>query len=258
VPYLLIVSLTITGILVIVKVTINNGGVTELPPGTTSIAVAVDLVMLTVRDGVFSVLLITRGLVPYKGRWALPGGFVTDGEDLPDAAERELEEETGVATPGAHLEQLGTYGAPRRDPRGRVLSVAYLALLPETPMPAAGSDAADARWTAVDKVLADDHLLAFDHHQIVADGVERARAKLEYSPLATAFCPPSFTIAELRRVYETVWGTLLDARNFHRKVTGTPGFVAPTGTTTTRDGGRPAQLYRRGHAPLLHPAMLRP
>lgn len=257
-PYLLIVSLTITRILVIVKMTINTGGMPSLPPGTTMVAVAVDLVMLTVRDGVFSVLLITRGLSPYRGRWALPGGFVVDGEDLLAAAVRELQEETGVATPGGHLEQLGTYGSPRRDPRGRVISVAYLALLPETPVPAAGSDAMDARWTPVDQVLADRSLLAFDHHQIVAEGVERARSKLEYSPLAAAFCPPAFTIAELRRVYETVWGTPLDARNFHRKVTNTEGFVEPTGDTTTRDGGRPAQLYKRGPTNLLHPAMLRP
>jgi 8-oxo-dGTP diphosphatase len=88
--------------------------------------------------------------------------------------------------------------------------------------------------------------------------VERARAKLEYSPLGAAFCEPEFTIAELRRVYEAVWGTTLDPRNFHRKVTGTPGFVVATGHTTTRDGGRPAQLYRSGTASLLHPAMLRP
>jgi 8-oxo-dGTP diphosphatase len=106
--------------------------------------------------------------------------------------------------------------------------------------------------------LADDARLAFDHHVILRDGVERARAKLEYSPLATSFCRERFTIAELRRVYEAVWGTTLDPRNFHRKVTTTPGFVHTTDDTTTRDGGRPAQLYTRGGAVLLHPAMLRP
>ena len=99
--------------------------------------------------------------------------------------------------------------------------------------------------------------LAFDHNRILADGVERARAKLEYSPLATAFCPPEFTVAELRRVYELVWDTRLDPRNFHRKVTGAEGLLEPTGRTTTRDGGRPAQLYRRGKAELLYPPMLR-
>ena len=90
-----------------------------------------------------------------------------------------------------------------------------------------------------------------------ADGLERARAKLEYSPLAAAFCADEFTVAELRHVYEVVWGTELDPRNFHRKVTGSPGFLAPTGRTTTRNGGRPAQLYRRGKATLLNPPISR-
>lgn len=99
--------------------------------------------------------------------------------------------------------------------------------------------------------------LAFDHGAILRDGVERARAKLEYTPLGAVFCPPEFTVAELRQIYEAVWGTSLDPRNFHRKVTGTPGFVVVTGASTTRNGGRPAQLYRRGPATLLHPAMLR-
>jgi len=220
------------------------------------VTVAVDLVVLTVRDGSLVALVVRRGVAPYKGRWALPGGFVLPDEDLPDTAARELEEETGLRQ--AHLEQLATYGAPRRDPRGRVISVAYLALLPDLPAPVAGSDASDARWADVDELLADRKQLAFDHHVILRDGVERARSKLEYSPLAAAFCPEEFTIAELRRVYEAVWGTELDPRNFHRKVTGTPGFVAPTRATTTRDGGRPAQLYRAGTATLLHPPMLRP
>lgn len=214
----------------------------------------VDLVVLTVRDGALSVLLVRRGAPPYKGRWALPGGFVRDDEDLLDAAERELEEETGLGTVRVHLEQLRTYGAPRRDPRGRVVTVAYLALVPDLPAPVAGTDASVARWTAVETVPR----LAFDHDRILADGVERARAKLEYTPLAAAFCAPEFTIAELRHIYEAVWGTELDARNFHRKVTGTAGFVVETGASTTRNGGRPARLYRRGQAVLLHPAMLRP
>lgn len=216
--------------------------------------VTVDLVVLTVRDGVLSALLVRRGAPPYKGRWALPGGFVRDDEDLLDAAERELHEETGLAVVRMHLEQLRTYGDPRRDPRGRVVTVAYLALLPDLPAPVAGTDASGARWTPVEAVSR----LAFDHDRILAEGVERARAKLEYTPLAAAFCATEFTIAELRHVYEAVWGTELDPRNFHRKVTGTPGFVVETGESTTRNGGRPAQLYRRGAAVLLHPAMLRP
>ncbi|MCB0988367.1 MAG: NUDIX hydrolase [Acidimicrobiales bacterium] len=230
----------------------------QVDPDPFPFAVAVDLVVLTVRDGQLQVLVIERGTEPFKGRLALPGGFVLEDEDLLDAAERELAEETGVLGVRFHLEQLGTYGSPTRDPRGRVLAVAHLALLPDLTTPVAGSDAAAARWMPTAALLASPRKLAFDHHQILSDGVERARAKLEYSPLATAFCPEMFTINELRQVYEAVWGTELDPRNFHRKVTGTEGFVESTGKTTTRQGGRPAQLYRPGTADLLHPAMLRP
>lgn len=220
-----------------------------------SFAVTVDLVVLTVRDSALTVLLVRRGGEPHMGRWALPGGFVHAEEDLPDAAERELAEETGLAEPSGHLEQLASYGAPGRDPRGRVVTVAYLALLPDLPVPVAGTDAAAAQWWPVDAVR--DRDLAFDHDRILADGVERARSKLEYTSLATAFCPPEFTIATLRSVYETVWGVALDPRNFHRKVSSTAGFVVPTGRSTAGEPGRPAQLYRRGPATLLHPPMLR-
>jgi 8-oxo-dGTP diphosphatase len=221
------------------------------------LGLAADLVILTVRDGALQVLLIRRGIAPYRGRWALPGGFVRPDEDLEQTARRELAEETGLSSDRIHLEQVATYGAPDRDPRGRVVSVAYLALVPDLPAPVAGTDAASASWVGVGEVLSDPGRLAFDHHRILSDGVERARAKLEYSPLAAAFCPPEFTISELRGVYEAVWGTPLDPRNFHRKVTKTPDFVEPAGATTTRDGGRPAQLFRRGTATTLYPPMTR-
>lgn len=178
-------------------------------------------------------------------------------EDLEDAARRELVEETGLVADRIHLEQVATYGDPGRDPRGRVVSVAYLALVPDLPAPVAGTDAASASWVPVAEVLADPHRLAFDHHRILTESVERARAKLEYSPLATAFCADEFTISELRGVYEAVWGTPLDPRNFHRKATKTDGFVVPLGATTTRDGGRPAQLFRRGSAQALYPPLTR-
>lgn len=214
--------------------------------------VAVDLVILTVRSARLEVLLVRRGISPFRGRVALPGGFVRPSEDLPAAALRELREETGLPADRIHLEQVATYGAPRRDPRGRVVSVAYLALVPDLPAPVAGSDAASADWYGVPATG-----LAFDHDTILADAVERARAKLEYSPLAAAFCAEEFTISELRGIYEAVWGVELDPRNFHRKATKTPGFVTPTGDTTTRDGGRPAQLFRRGPARTLHPPLTR-
>ncbi|SEF21751.1 8-oxo-dGTP diphosphatase [Amycolatopsis pretoriensis] len=218
-------------------------------------AVTVDLVVLTLTEDELCALVVRRGIEPYQGEWALPGGFVREDEDLSDAARRELAEETGLAPGTVHIEQLAGYGAPDRDPRMRVVTVAYLALAPDLPTPSAGTDAAEARWTPVRTLTRE--RLAFDHDRILADGVERARAKLEYSPLATAFCAPEFTVAELRRVYELVWDTRLDPRNFHRKVTGAEGLLEPTGRTTTRDGGRPAQLYRRGKAELLYPPMLR-
>ena len=220
-------------------------------------AVAVDLVVLTIRSERLCALVVKRGIVPFRGRWALPGGFILPDEDLADAAVRELAEETGLAELTVHLEQLATYGSPRRDPRGRVISVAHLAMAPDLPTPRAGSDAAAARWTPVDDLLVEPRGLAFDHHRILADGVERARAKLEYTPLGAAFCAEEFTISELRHVYEVVWGTPLDPRNFHRKATGTPGFVTPTGRRTTRVGGRPAQLYRHGDVAVLYPPLLR-
>lgn len=239
-------------------------------------AVTVDLVVLTVRKHALCALAVRRGEPPYQGRWALPGGFVRGDEDLEAAAARELTEETGLRShvpedqdAGAHLEQLATYGAPQRDPRMRVVSVAHLVLAPDLPSPTPGGDARSARWAPVDSLFGSgdgtgwDNAeqqapLAFDHDQILRDGVERARSKIEYSSLATAFCPPEFTVGELRRVYEAVWGVALDPRNFHRKVTGTPGFLVPTGGTTTRQGGKPAQLFRAGGATLLNPPMLRP
>jgi 8-oxo-dGTP diphosphatase len=221
------------------------------------LGVAADLVILTVREGSLQVLLVRRGIAPYRGRWALPGGFVRPKEDLEEAARRELQEETGLLSDRIHLEQVATYGEPGRDPRGRVISVTYLALVPDLPSPVAGTDAASAEWVAVNEVLTDKARLAFDHHRILTDAVERARAKLEYSPLAAAFCPDEFTISELRGIYEAVWGVQLDPRNFHRKATKTDGFVIPLGATTTRDGGRPAQLFRRGPAATLHPPLTR-
>lgn len=226
----------------------------EPPPA----AVTVDLVVLTIRDCELSVLLVRRGSAPFKGRWALPGGFVEPDEGLDDAAARELAEETGLADVPVHLEQLRTYGTPGRDPRTRVVTVAYLILGPNLADPVAGSDAAAASWMPVATSLRGSATLAFDHRQILSDGVERARAKLEYTPLGTAFCPAEFTVGELRGVYETVWGVSLDPRNFHRKITGAKDFLVATGASTSRNGGRPAMLYRRGSAQLLMPPLLRP
>ena len=217
-------------------------------------SVTVDVVCLTVRDGEFKVLLVRRGERPFKGRLALPGGFVGIDEDLPAAAARELREETGISLPAPPV-QLGTYGAPRRDPRGRTVSVAYLAVAPDLGEAVGGSDAAAADWHDVLPLLDRPRSLAFDHVQILRDAVDRARENLENRPVATAFCRPEFTIAELRGVYEAIWGVRLDPANFHRKATGAPDFVVETGRMSDRGVGRPARLYRRGRAERIHPPL---
>ncbi|MET9469155.1 NUDIX domain-containing protein [Streptomyces sp. NPDC006544] len=232
-------------------------------------AVTVDLAVFTVRDAALHVLLIRRGREPYAGAWALPGGFVLPRESAETAARRELAEETGLSAEvvaALRLDQLRTYSEPDRDPRMRVVSVAFTALVPDLPEPAAGGggDADRARWVPVGEVTGPasgaGFGLAFDHGQILADARSRVGSKLEYSCLATAFCPPQFTLGELQTVYETVWDTVLDRPNFRRKVLATPGFVeaVPGAARLTGGRGKPAALYRPGPATTLHPPLLRP
>jgi 8-oxo-dGTP diphosphatase len=220
-------------------------------------AVTVDLVILTIRQDELQLLLIERGKEPYLGHLALPGGFVMDSETLDQAALRELWEETGLDGHRLHLEQLRTYGDPGRDPRSRVITVAYLALGANLPTPTAGSDAQAARWEPVTKAISGPAALAFDHSTIVREALERARSQLEYTTAAAAFCPDPFTVSDLRQVYEAVWGFPLDPSNFRRKVTRAERFLEPTGEHRLAETGRPAALYRRGTAQLLHPPLLR-
>jgi 8-oxo-dGTP diphosphatase len=215
--------------------------------------ITVDLVVFTIRDGVLNLLVVKRANPPFRHRRALPGGFVRSGEDLFAAAVRELREETGLDAGEFHIEQLHTYGAPKRDPRGRVVTVAYLAIVPNLRQPVGGTDALSAHLMPVSQV----GRLAFDHNQIVADALEAARAKLEYTTLAVSFCPETFTITDLRKVYEAVWDRELDARNFHRKVLATKGFVVDVHTKRPSTAGRPPTVYRAGKAVTLHPPMLR-
>ncbi|GAA2302334.1 NUDIX domain-containing protein [Streptomyces hawaiiensis] len=220
-------------------------------------AVTVDLAVFTLREGALHVLLVERGQEPYAGRRALPGGFLRPDESAERAARRELAEETGLSdVSGLHLEQLRTYSEPGRDPRMRVVSVAFAALLPDAPEVRGGSDAARADWVPYGEAGP----LAFDHDRILADAHDRVGAKFEYTCLATAFCPPEFTLGELQQVYETVWGTELDRPNFRRKVLATPGFVevVPGAARLTGGRGKPAALYRAGTATALHPPLLRP
>ena len=220
-------------------------------------AVAVDVALLTIRDGRLKLLLVEPDAPSLRGMWALPGRRVRDDESLDDTAHRALRELAGITAPEAHLEQLRTYGEVSRDPGGRVVSVAYLALTPTTEDP---PDESRARLVDVDDLDRDDQTLAYDHGRIVADALERARSKLEYTALATAFVEEPFTLAELRGVYEAVWGVPLDPANFRRKVASTRGFVIPAEGRAKPGpgGGRPAKLYRRGPEQRLHPAMLRP
>lgn len=222
-----------------------------LPP----VAVTTDLVILTVRPPRVYVLLIERAHDPFAGCWALPGGFVEPDQDLIDAARHTLVDKTGIEVAHAHLEQLASFGRPDRDPRMRVISVAYLAMVADPPAAIPGRDAKQAEWVDIDAV--ERPALAFDHADVLAAGIERAKAKLEYTTLATSFCGAEFTIGELRAVYEAVWGTTLDPANFHRKVMASAGFVVPTGATSTRTKGRPAKTYRAGSAEALVPPLQR-
>ncbi|HVU60346.1 MAG TPA: NUDIX hydrolase [Mycobacteriales bacterium] len=236
----------------------------EFPP----FAVTVDLAILTIRHGQLCALLVERKEHPFRGYWALPGGFVRADESIEEAAHRELLEETGVQTFPGHLEQLRTYGDPGRDPRMRVVSVAHVALTPDLPEPTAGSDASAARWWPVDDLNLRDATnpdaptLAFDHYGILGDAVERVASKLEYTTLAARFVDEPFTLADLHRVYKAVWGHAPDLGNFRRKVLSTEGFVLPVERSNQpaagAAGGRPPLLYRTGDAIQLTPPLLRP
>ena len=243
-------------------------------------AVTVDLAVLTIREGALRVLLVERGEEPFRGRLALPGGFVRPDESAEAAAARELAEETGVEMFPGHVEQLATYSAPERDPRMRVVSVAFVAFAPDLPDPVAGTDAAAASWVAIGELgggaggggaggggagagaggpVGAGGALAFDHDVILADAVERVRSKLEYTTLAARFVAEPFSIRDLQTVYELVWGVTWDRANFRRKVLATPGFVEPVEGVAESTGrrGRRAQLYRAGPATALHPPILR-
>lgn len=207
--------------------------------------VTADLVILTVRDRKLCVALVERGAQPFQGRLALPGGFISrHGNDntLEETALRELREETGIPPEDVHLEQLKTYWTRGRDPRQEVVTVAWLALGPIVGDLQAGSDAAGADWYAVDYAMASP--LAFDHNEILRDGIERARAKLEYTDIAATFLPRTFTMSEVRGIYEAIWGVQLDPGNFQRKMTGV--FERAEDEPSRANGpGRPASLFTR-------------
>lgn len=223
--------------------------------GSATISVAVDLAILTLREGRFSALLVQRQADPYGGAWALPGGFVGQDEDLVDAAQRVLAEEASLGEGSVYLEQVITVGDPGRDPRGRIVSVVFMALGADLPDPVHGAVVDDARWWPVDELGGIE--LAFDHASILERALDRARSKLEYTTLATTFLPEEFTISQLRGVYESVWGTRLDPGNFHRKATRTHGFLVELDKRVESTGGRPARLFRAGTGTTMNPPLLR-
>jgi 8-oxo-dGTP diphosphatase len=202
------------------------------------VRVTVDVVIFALRDGELQVLLIQRGVPPFEGQWALPGGFVRDGESVDAAARRELEEETGVRD--VYLEQLYTFGEPRRDPRGRVITVAYYALVTSDALPlVAGTDAGAVRWAPARR----HPRLAFDHEAILSYALERLVNKLEYTTVGFKLLPKKFTLRHLQRVYEAVLGRSLDKRNFRRKMA-LLGILKPLEEWVQEGPSRPAQLYR--------------
>ncbi len=203
-------------------------------------AVTVDIILFTFRKNNLKVLLVKRSRPPFADKWALPGGFVQMNEDLHEAALRELEEETGVRD--VYVEQLYTFGAPDRDPRGRVITVAYYALLSADQAAShtlrATTDTSDARWWSIYSLPE----LAFDHERILGYALQRLRWKLEWTALGFLLLPSEFTLSELQRVYETVLREPLDKRNFRRKILDL-GIIEETGNIV-RGEHRPAKLYR--------------
>lgn len=199
------------------------------------VKVTVDIVIFSMAREELQVLLIRRKYEPFAGQWALPGGFVLQGEGLDAAARRELLEETGVAH--SYLEQLYTFGNPGRDPRGQVITVAYFALLNHLPEPIASTDAEDSRWFPLSS-LPD---LAFDHGDILAYAAERLRNKFEYTTASFSLLPDRFTLTDLQKVYEAVLGRPLDKRNFRKKILSLD-ILNATGEFQ-RGIARPAELY---------------
>jgi 8-oxo-dGTP diphosphatase len=206
---------------------VNSDGYAA-PAGITA-----DPVVFAPREGGLCVLLMRRAEPPFEGMWALPGGFMNPAEAPDETAQRKLTEKTGIGA--THLEQLATYGQPGRDPRGWILAVAYLALIDAAIL---REDETEARWHRTDDLPA----LAFDHHRMVDDGIDRLRGKLWYSNIAAALLPERFTLAEARTIYEAISGVRYDVPNFRRALESS-GMIHLTDEMRRGPAGRPARLY---------------
>ncbi|HMA34502.1 MAG TPA: NUDIX domain-containing protein [Chloroflexia bacterium] len=206
-------------------------------------SVTVDLVILTIQDADLRVLLVERGQSPFAGMWALPGGFVRIAESIHETARRELAEETGLAGEDIYLEQLYTFGEPERDPRTRVITVAYFALVPADVSRRLhpGTDAAAVRWFSVYQLPE----LAFDHAQIVDVALRRVRSKLDWTPIAFRLLPEHFTMTQLRNAYQIILHRELDKQNFSKKMLQSRiKVIEPVPNALVTGAHRPAQLYR--------------
>ncbi|MFH0936912.1 MAG: NUDIX domain-containing protein [Candidatus Daviesbacteria bacterium] len=200
-------------------------------------SVTVDVLIFTVVENKLKIVLIKRGVEPFKNVWAIPGGFVKMEESLEEAASRELLQETGVKN--VYLEQLYTFGEPKRDPRTRVITVAYYALVPSQNIKLyASTDASEAQWFSVEKLPA----LAFDHRQIFDYALNRLRSKIEYTNIVYSLLPPKFRLSDLQKVYEIILGKKLDKRNFRKRMLSL-GLLKPSGEKEKSGAHRPAMLY---------------
>ena len=200
--------------------------------------ITVDLVIFTVNDDQLKVLLLKRAEAPFSGQWSLPGGFLFVGESLEAAARRVLKEKTGVED--VYLEQLYTFGKPDRDPRTRVITVGYFALIPWANLDQpASTKVADLKWSAVDEIPR----LAFDHKEILQTAVQRLRAKVSYSNIVYGLLPEHFRLSELQRIYETILNEKLDKRNFRKRMLAS-GLLHETGKKHLQGAHRPAMLYQ--------------
>ena len=200
--------------------------------------ITVDLVIFTVNEDQLKVLLVKRAEAPFSSQWSLPGGFLLAGESLEAAARRVLKEKTGVED--VYLEQLYTFGKPDRDPRARVITVAYFALIPWANLDQPESKkVADLKWSPVDQIPK----LAFDHKEIMQTAVQRLRAKVTYSNIVYGLLPERFRLSELQRMYEIILDDNLDKRNFRKRMLAS-GLLQETGKKHLNGAHRPAMLYQ--------------